>query len=91
MSMKFQQATNFYQNVSKSYQSLASLFEWRRESLSKLKKNMPRLTVDQRVWVCIEYARTNNLDPQMIRSAFAGMVDRVNKCITVNGNTFPNE
>ena len=24
----------------------------------------------------------NNLDPQMISSAFAGMVDRVNKCIT---------
>ena len=58
--VKFQQATNFYQNVSKSFQSLASLFEWRREILSKLKKNMPRLTLDQRVWVYIEYAQTNN-------------------------------
>ena len=32
-----------------------------------------------------------NLNPIMIRNAFRGMVDRVQKCLNVNGLTFPNE
>ena len=32
-----------------------------------------------------------NLNPVMIRDAFRGMVDRVQKCLNVNGLTFPNE
>ena len=54
---------------------------WERESVSELKR-ITRITI------------TNvaaNLDPQMIRNAFTGMVHHVNKYYGKNGNTFPNE
>ena len=52
-------------NSSKSYQEFPKLFcvytlrEKEKFVLSVLRK-MPRLTIPQRTWVCIEFARTNN-------------------------------
>ena len=34
---------------------------------------------------------SNGLDPAMIRRSFNGMINRVNRCIRANGNTFPDE
>ena len=34
---------------------------------------------------------SENLDPEINRSAFNGMINRVNKCIQANGNTFSYE
>ena len=36
-------------------------------------------------------AECQNLNPAMIRDAFQGMVNRAQKCLNVNGLTFPNE
>ena len=52
-------------------------------------QNLQPQTIDQ-----LKASITNvaaNLDPQVIRNAFTGMVNRVNKCYGQNGNTFPND
>ena len=65
------------------------LWGYMKQQIWEQPQNLQPQTLDQ-----LKASITNvaaNLDPQMIRNAFAGMVNRVNKCFGKNGNTFPDE
>ena len=65
------------------------LWGYMKQQIWERPRNLQPQTLDQ-----LKASITNvaaHLDPQMIRNAFTGMVNRVNKCYGKNGNTFPNE